>query len=102
MKYYHEIKELLCDLRFFLESFYFFFNRIARYAQSKESRNLLKKIPQITCKAIFRSCLYFLYNRHPFIVASKFIINASAKKPTNNHPCIASISLNSQMNHTIN
>ena len=57
MKYYHEIKELLCDLRFFLESFYFFFNRIARYAQSKESRNLLKKIPQITCKAIFRSCL---------------------------------------------
>ena len=43
MKYYHEIKELLCDLRFFLESFYFFFNRIARYAQSKGSRNLLKK-----------------------------------------------------------
>ena len=44
MKYYHEIKELLCDLRFFLESFYFFFNRIARYAQSKESRNLLKNV----------------------------------------------------------
>ena len=44
MKYYHEIKELLCDLRFFLESFYFFFNRIARYTQSKGSRNLLKKI----------------------------------------------------------
>ena len=57
MKYYHEIKELLCDLRFFLESFYFFFNRIARYTQSKGSRNLLKKIPQITYKAIFRSCL---------------------------------------------
>ena len=49
--------KLLPALRFFLESFYFFFNRIARYAQSKESRNLLKKIPQITCKAIFRSCL---------------------------------------------
>ena len=44
-KYYHEIKELLRALRFFLESFYFFFNRIARYAQSKESRNFLKKIP---------------------------------------------------------
>ncbi|MBO7227952.1 MAG: hypothetical protein J6V33_10265, partial [Bacteroidales bacterium] len=42
---------------FFLESFYLFFNRIARYAQSKESRNLLRKIPQITCKAIFRNCL---------------------------------------------
>ena len=41
MKYYHTIKELLRDLRFFLESFYFFFNRIARYTQSKESRNLL-------------------------------------------------------------
>ena len=25
MKYYHEIKEHLCDLRFFLESFYFLF-----------------------------------------------------------------------------
>ena len=34
-----------------------FFNYIARYAQSKESRNLPKKIPQITCKAIFRNCL---------------------------------------------
>ena len=43
-KCYYEIKELLRALRFFLESFYFFFNRIARYAQSKESRNLLKKI----------------------------------------------------------
>ena len=27
------------------KSFYFFFNRIARYAQSKESRNLSSKIP---------------------------------------------------------
>ena len=43
--------------RFFLKSFYFFFNCIARYAIEKESRNLSKKIPQITCKAIFRSCL---------------------------------------------
>ena len=43
-KCYYEIKELLRALRFFVESFYFFFNRIARYAQSKESRNLLKKI----------------------------------------------------------
>ena len=57
LKYYHVTKELLRALRFFLESFYFFFNRIARYAQSKENRNLLKKIPQFTCKAIFRSCL---------------------------------------------
>ena len=48
--------KLLRALRFFLKPFYFFFNRIARYAQSKESRNLLKKIPQITCKAIFRNC----------------------------------------------
>ena len=44
-------------LRFFLKSFYFFFNRVARYTQSKESRNLPKKIPQITYKAIFRNCL---------------------------------------------
>jgi len=51
--------KLLRALRFFLKSFYFFLNRIARYAQSKESRNLPKKIPQITCKAIFRNCLYF-------------------------------------------
>ena len=43
----------------FLKFFYFFLNRIARYAQSKESRNFPKKIPQITCKAIFRNCLYF-------------------------------------------
>ena len=57
MKYYHEIKELLCDLRFFLESFYFFFNRIARYDGSKETRNLSSKNSQITYKAIFRSCL---------------------------------------------
>ena len=39
------------------KSFYFFFNRIARYAQSKETRNLSSKNSQITCKAIFRSCL---------------------------------------------
>ena len=48
---------LIATLRFFLEYFCFFFSRIARYAQSKGSRNLLKKIPQITCKVIFRSCL---------------------------------------------
>ena len=60
MKYYHVIKELLRDLRFFLKSFYFFFNRIARYAQSKESRNLSSEIPQTTYKAIFRSCLMSL------------------------------------------
>ena len=43
MKYYYQMNKLLRALRFFLESFYFFFNRIARYAQSKENRNLLKK-----------------------------------------------------------
>ena len=83
MKYYHTIKELLraltlsmllsleianayallftrliATLCFLPKSFYFFFNRIARYAQSKESRNLSSKIPLITCKAIFRSRLY--------------------------------------------
>ena len=76
MKYYHVIKELLHDLRFFLKSFYFFFNRIARYAQSKESRNLLNKIPQITCKAIFRNCLqeycYILFRiRCPIVMIEK-------------------------------
>ena len=54
---------LLRALRFFLKYFYFFFNRVARYTQSKESRNLSKKIPQITCKAIFRSCLKQLIRR---------------------------------------
>ena len=44
LKYYHITKELLRALRFFLESFYFFFNRIARYAQSKESRNLSSNV----------------------------------------------------------
>ena len=48
--------KLLCGLRFSPKSFYFFFNRIARYAQSKESRNLSSEIPQTTYKAIFRSC----------------------------------------------
>ena len=43
MKYYYQMNELLRALRFFLESFYFFLGRIARYAQSKENRNLLKK-----------------------------------------------------------
>ena len=52
--------KLLRALCFLLKSFYFFFNRIARYAQSKETRNLSSKIPQITCKAIFRSCLYYM------------------------------------------
>ena len=37
--------KLLRALRFLPKSFYFFFNRIARYAQSKESRNLFSKIP---------------------------------------------------------
>jgi hypothetical protein len=37
--------KLLRALRFSPKSFYFFFNRIARYAQSKESRNLSSKIP---------------------------------------------------------
>ena len=37
--------KLLRALRFLPKSFYFFFNRIARYAQSKESRNLSSKIP---------------------------------------------------------
>lgn len=57
MKYYHMIKELLRDLHFFLESFYFFFNRIAGYTIEKESRNLFGKIPQITDKTIFINCL---------------------------------------------
>ena len=49
---------LIATLRFFLpKSFHSFFNRIARYAQSKESKNLSSEIPQITCKAIFRNCL---------------------------------------------
>ena len=43
MKYYYQINELLSALRFFLEAFYLFFNRISRYTQSKESRNFLKK-----------------------------------------------------------
>ncbi len=53
-----KIKELLRAWRFLPKSFYFFFNRIARYAQSKESRNLSSKNSQITCKAIFRNCHY--------------------------------------------
>ncbi len=42
-------------LRFLSKSFYFFFNQIAHYTQSKENRNLSSKIPQIISKAIFRS-----------------------------------------------
>ncbi len=48
---------LIATLRFLSKSFYLFFNRIARYAQSKETRNLFNKNSQITCKAIFRNCL---------------------------------------------
>jgi hypothetical protein len=49
------------------KSFYFYFNRIVRYDGSKESRNLPKKIPQITCKAIFRNCLkgFCVYIKEP-------------------------------------
>jgi hypothetical protein len=55
--------KLLCGLHFSPKSFYFFFNRIARYAQSKESRNLSSEIPQTTYKAIFRSCLKITMKR---------------------------------------
>jgi hypothetical protein len=48
---------LIATLRFLPKSFYLYFNRIAPHDGSKESKNLLKKISQITCKAIFRSCL---------------------------------------------
>ena len=37
MKYYQMIKELLRALHFFLGSFYFFFNRIARYALQRRT-----------------------------------------------------------------
>ena len=107
LKYYHVTKELLraltssmllsleranawallfarliATLCFFLKSFYLFFNRIARYAQSKESRNLLRKIPQITCKAIFRSCLKFsiFIHFHSDMKFSIFIIRYNSYK----------------------
>ena len=47
MKYYHVIKELLRDLRFFLKSFYFFFNRIARYAQSKYCKDAPRHVSRL-------------------------------------------------------
>ena len=56
MKQYQN-KKLLRALCFFLVYFCFFFNRVARYTQSKEDRNLLNKIPQITRKAISICCL---------------------------------------------
>ena len=62
----------------FLESFYFFFNCIARYAQSKESRNLLKKIPQSSCKAILRSCLFYEAEFGESSASPKPIINLSS------------------------
>ena len=37
--------KLLRALRFLPKSFYFFFNRIVLYAQSKESKNLSSKTP---------------------------------------------------------
>ena len=59
--------KLLRALRFLPKSFYFFFNRIARYAQSKESRSHSSKKSQITCKAIFRNCLkgFCVYIKEP-------------------------------------
>ena len=42
-----------------MESFYFFWGRIARYDGSKETRNLSSKNSQITWKVIFRSCLKY-------------------------------------------
>ena len=66
--------KLLCALRFFLKSFCFFLNRIARYAQSKESRNLSSKIPQITCKAIFKSYLKFLLLLVNSLILSKVLL----------------------------
>ena len=65
------LKELLRALCFFLVYFCFFFNRVARYTQSKEDRNLLKKIPQITCKVIFRNCLkIYVRNEYTLVLLS--------------------------------
>ena len=51
---------LIATFTFFLpKSFYFFFNRIARYALQRRTSVRLQKNPQITCKAIFRSCLKY-------------------------------------------
>ena len=61
-------------MRFLPKSFYFFFNRIARYAQSKEIRNLSSKKSQITCKAIFRNCLMkdTLQKQYVLFVTNKY------------------------------
>ena len=45
LDYFDIFLELLRPLCFLPKSFDFFFNRIARYAQSKENRNLSSKIP---------------------------------------------------------
>ena len=42
--------KLLCALRFFLKSFCFFLNRIARYAQSKELEIFLRKFHKSPAK----------------------------------------------------
>ena len=42
--------KLLRALRFFLKSFYFFLNRIARYAQSKELEIFLRKFRKSPAK----------------------------------------------------
>ena len=49
--------KLLSALRFLPKSFYFFFNRIARYAQSKESRNLSSKIRKSLAKQFLEIAL---------------------------------------------
>ena len=41
---------LIATLRFFLKSFYFFLNRIARYAQSKELEIFLRKFRKSPAK----------------------------------------------------
>ena len=51
-----------------LKSFHFFFNCIARYAQSKESRNLPTKNSQITRKATLEIALNIYSHLSQFYV----------------------------------
>ena len=66
---------LLATFTFLPKSFYFFWGRIARYNGPKESRNLPEKIPQITCKAIFRSC-HNVYGIILYMVVLKLLLYA--------------------------
>ena len=66
--------KLLRDLRFLPKSFYFFFNRIARYAQSKEVEIFLVKFRKSHAKQFLE--IAFNHFEHYWVLLLKDVENS--------------------------